>query len=298
MEEKGFNDKIENSILDIIDRSLEFHYVYGISMREWQPHNETTWRVLPYTTIVAKGNCMAEYTVEVRNKGVFYLKNNSVFVIPAGEEFKIELKEPALLGNAHINYTVLGQIDLLSFFQFPGPIEGRAAIRMIELMDELAECDRACGMENGDLYHLIHRKQLAFGLLEQLVQMSGQRMDINDKISDIKRIHDVIRFINEHMAEKISRKNLADIVHLSETRFHYVFKGIMGASPMDYLMMQRLQEAQKRLLVTNDAVGEIAKGVGIDDVSYFGKLFKRKFYVSPLRYRQMGLGRGENCSGK
>ena len=67
---------------------------------------------------------------------------------------------------------------------------------------------------------------------------------------------------------------------------------------MDYLMMQRLQEAQKRLLVTNDAVGEIAKGVGIDDVSYFGKLFKRKFYVSPLRYRQMGLGRGENCSGK
>ena len=53
MEEKGFNDKIENSILDIIDRSLEFHYVYGISMREWQPHNETTWRVLPYTPLFA-----------------------------------------------------------------------------------------------------------------------------------------------------------------------------------------------------------------------------------------------------
>lgn len=291
MKKKESFDRMENSILGIIDRSLEFHYVYGVSMCEWPPHTETSWRVLPYTTIVAKGNCMAEYTVEVRNKGVFSLKNNSVFVIPAGEGFKIVLKEQALLGNAHISYTVFGQIDLLSFFQFPTPIEGKAAIRMIELMNELAECDGAYGMETGDLYHLIHRKQLAFGLLEQLVQIADQRTDINEKLSDIKRIHDVIIFVNDHMAEKITRKDLADMVHLSETRFHYVFKEIMGTSPMDYLMMHRLQEAQKKLLVTNDTVGEIAQSVGIDDISYFGKLFKRKFHVSPLRYRQMGLGR-------
>ena len=107
------------------------------------------------------------------------------------------------------------------------------------------------------------------------------------KLLDLSKIQPVLNYINDHISEDIKRKVLADIAHLSETRFHYVFKDIMDMSPMDYLRTLRIQKAQQRLLTTNDSIAEIARDVGIENVFHFSKIFKNKFHMSPLHYRQL-----------
>jgi len=270
----------------LVDGSVKVQYIMGVAMREWEPHCETKWRVLPYTTIVTTGELDGAYQAEMKGKGIIRIPINSVFVIPPGKAFRMKLKETAYLGNAHIAFPVLGHIDILSFFDFPCLIQEPASLEIIRIVDELAICTQR-EERTLELTDMIHRKHLEFKLLELLIKQAGLNSDVGARLTDMHRMQTVLDYINDHMPEEMSRKNLADLVNLSETRFHYVFKKIMGTSPMNYLMMQRLQEAQKRLLVTDASVTEIAGAVGFTNVSYFSKLFKSKFHVSPLQYRQI-----------
>jgi len=229
------------------------------------------------------------YTAEMKGKGVVRIVPNSVFVIPAQETFKLELKESVPLGNAHIEFAVWGNIDILSFYDFPQLIKEPVSLDIIDIVNELAYTKKDLD-ESFEVCSMIHLKQLSYHLLELLLGQAKPRSDMSKRLSEMKRIQVVLDYMNEHMSEDLNRKVLADLVNLSETRFHYVFKEIMGTSPVNYLMMQRMREAQKRLLVTEDSVSEIAQKVGFDNLSYFSKMFKSKFHVSPLQYRKMRFG--------
>jgi AraC-like DNA-binding protein len=58
-----------------------------------------------------------------------------------------------------------------------------------------------------------------------------------------------------------------------------------GRSPKDWIIDVRLMEAQRLLRTTDGTVGEIAARVGFDDPSYFGRLFRRRFGMSPRAFR-------------
>ena len=63
------------------------------------------------------------------------------------------------------------------------------------------------------------------------------------------------------------------------------FKKVMGTSFIDYLNEYRLSMASRLLLTTSDNILEIAAECGYDNLSYFNRLFKKKFGVTPSAYR-------------
>ena len=54
---------------------------------------------------------------------------------------------------------------------------------------------------------------------------------------------------------------------------------------MGYLTEYRLEQASRLLIETNEKSYIIAKKVGYTDPNYFSYVFKRRFGVSPSRYR-------------
>lgn len=102
-------------------------------------------------------------------------------------------------------------------------------------------------------------------------------------------VHHAVTFIKAHYREKITVHTLARCANLSDSRFHAVFKREMGVSPMDYLHHYRLSLAADRLLSTSATVAETAFSVGINDVAYFCKLFKKVYNLSPTAYRKYYL---------
>ena len=61
----------------------------------------------------------------------------------------------------------------------------------------------------------------------------------------------------------------------------------MGKSPIRYLIELRMKDAGKRLLESEYPVCAIAQTVGYKDALYFSKEFKKRFGVSPSKYREM-----------
>ena len=57
-------------------------------------------------------------------------------------------------------------------------------------------------------------------------------------------------------------------------------------TPAQYISERRLELAGEQLLRKKVNIAEIAEKTGFSDVSYFCKVFKEKYGITPKQYRQ------------
>ena len=72
----------------------------------------------------------------------------------------------------------------------------------------------------------------------------------------------------------------------SESHFMKYFKQYAGMSFIQYLNDYRLTRAGEFLQNTEESVTQIALKCGFENLSYFNRLFRRKFGVTRGRYRE------------
>ena len=61
----------------------------------------------------------------------------------------------------------------------------------------------------------------------------------------------------------------------------------MGTSFIEYLNEYRLTMASRLLLSSDASILDIANEVGFDNLSYFNRLFKKRFLTTPSNYRKL-----------
>lgn len=110
------------------------------------------------------------------------------------------------------------------------------------------------------------------------------------QIVDDERIAKLIDYINLNVAKNISIEELADKACLTKSYLIRVFRNNLGITPLQYVIQKKIQYAQTMLLDSDMTVLEIAKAVGIPDVSYFIRLFKKNLGFTPQEYRQKLIG--------
>lgn len=100
------------------------------------------------------------------------------------------------------------------------------------------------------------------------------------------RLQTMLRYIEQHYPEKISLSDIADSASISRSEAIRCFQAGMHISPMACVNDYRLSRARELLLCTNDSVTEIALSVGLENCSYFDRLFLRKYGTSPRAMRR------------
>lgn len=75
-------------------------------------------------------------------------------------------------------------------------------------------------------------------------------------------------------------------LHVTSTHFRRIFKEITGLPPQQFLLHSRLNKAAELLKSTRASVKEIAAQSGWDNMFYFSRLFRQKYYISPVQYRR------------
>lgn len=99
-------------------------------------------------------------------------------------------------------------------------------------------------------------------------------------------VQTVINHINLNVAEPHTLKSLAALCHISPSYLSALFKQETGSTLIDYINNQRVKRAAHLLASTNRSIADIAEEMGILDVNYFAKVFKRIYGVTPTRYRR------------
>ncbi len=90
---------------------------------------------------------------------------------------------------------------------------------------------------------------------------------------------------NNYTDEGLSLDRICKVLGVSNSYFSTVFKKKTGKSFIGYLTDYRMDQASRLLIETNNKSYIIAKQVGYADSNYFSYVFKRRFGVSPSRYR-------------
>lgn len=84
----------------------------------------------------------------------------------------------------------------------------------------------------------------------------------------------------------LSLEEYAKLCHRSLSTFKREFQAHYKESPGKWLLQRRLDHSSKLLLNSQLNVTEVALESGFEDVSHFSRVFKERFGVSPLAYRQ------------
>ena len=71
----------------------------------------------------------------------------------------------------------------------------------------------------------------------------------------------------------------------SDKYFRERFRELFGSTPTQYLIGLRLNEAARLLSSGTHNVKQAAEAVGISDIYYFSRLFKKRFLCPPSNFR-------------
>ncbi|WP_317854808.1 response regulator [Chakrabartyella piscis] len=94
------------------------------------------------------------------------------------------------------------------------------------------------------------------------------------------------RYIGENYTNsELSLEMLCGHLHMSTPYFSTIFKREVGESYSSYLTGIRLERAVELLQQTDDKTYVIAAKVGYDEANYFSYVFKKRYGVSPNKFR-------------
>lgn len=95
------------------------------------------------------------------------------------------------------------------------------------------------------------------------------------------------RIISERYSDSsLSVEQVCDHLHVSQSHFSTVFKQKTGTSFIQYLTEVRMNQAAELLKTTDEKTYMIANNVGYEDPNYFSYVFKKRFGISPTKYRK------------
>ena len=139
------------------------------------------------------------------------------------------------------------------------------------LYDKVPELDKATLMK--------WMKKAAVAISEKL--KSARNNTSRRLITDAKNV-----VAERYMEPDFSLDTVCSVLGVSNSYFSTIFKKETGKSFITYLTDYRMDVAVRLIVETNDKSYEIGEKVGYLDANYFSYVFKKKFGVSPSKYRK------------
>ena len=113
--------------------------------------------------------------------------------------------------------------------------------------------------------------------------VSGKNQDTDSASEKLKTVLD---YIHLHYADALSIKELAAQCYFSEYYFMRFFKKHMHMTVIEYLNNLRMEKAVELFEQGYTSIIEVSMSVGFHSLSYFHKVFREKFSMTPKQFLQ------------
>ncbi len=194
-----------------------------------------------------------------------------------------------------------------------------AAIAYAELKLDAAVLAGLAGDDAGLRPRMHHRDPLLHGLVQRLAQLSARQDELSCLLRDSlaatltlhllhehqhaaparaervpalspvqqRRLED---YIQAHLDQRLSLRELAQVAQLGEHHFIAAFRRSFDATPMQYVIAQRLALARSLLTSTRQDITAIALLAGFSSHSHLSASFRQHYGQTPRQYRAQAKG--------
>lgn len=134
------------------------------------------------------------------------------------------------------------------------------------------------------IYENTTTELLCSNLLNSLVTKTLTLSDENSK-SKYKNIVQIKKYIDENFQNQLTLDMIAEAFFVSKYHMSREFKKKYGITINNYITNKKTTLAKELLRFTDKSINEISILCGINDNSYFNKVFKKVEKLSPSEYR-------------
>jgi LacI family transcriptional regulator len=101
-----------------------------------------------------------------------------------------------------------------------------------------------------------------------------------------RELADVLKYIREHVREKINVNEIVKISAMSRHVLYRKFRNALSRSPHEEIVRVRMNEMANMLITSRLSISEIAYRMGEQDDKHISRCFRRVMGMSPAMYRK------------
>lgn len=211
----------------------------------------------------------------------FDLFPGSMYLIPANSQGRYWCEDRMDLYWVHFKARILGGLELFDFFRFPYEIkvpkeEGKGIGVQWKKMVEKLPSEEISDVAERDVI-------MRTFLLRFLKKVDFSAHD--EKLKYLQRFAPALSYIEKNISREIMIGDLAASVNLQTNYFTNLFTRNFGTSPVNYINLQRIKQAQHLLQTGNMQIKEISSACGFSNQFYFSKVFREITGLSPVKFR-------------
>lgn len=121
-----------------------------------------------------------------------------------------------------------------------------------------------------------------------MIQARRGALAVSERTEE-EQVQATVAFMKAHLTRPVFLSELANVAHMSISRYEVAFVKRMGCPPITYFNRMRVQQACRLLDETERPVKVIAGELGFEDPYYFSRLFKKVTGIAPVAFRKHEL---------
>lgn len=154
------------------------------------------------------------------------------------------------------------------------------------LLDDIAKYD------DKKLIRKFYLESVALQIfVNQLLQFEDDLLKDSEssllRINELNSIEEISHHIKNNLTGDLSIDNISRKTGLNPNKLQLGFKYIHGTTVNEYITGIRLDRAQELLQNPDLNVSDVVVQVGFESKSYFSKIFKKRFNLTPSAYKQL-----------
>ncbi len=227
---------------------------------------------------------------------VFTVRAGDAFFINAGALHEERSAEGCVLSPVVFHPRLVGgSIDSVFWQSFVQPLLGDRCFKAIHfdralpwhdaVIQSIHDAWHACVNEPPG-YPLAVRESLSKVVFQIAQYRSANIQTPSEKLlRDAARIKCMLQYIQEHLSEPLTIRQIAHSANISESECLRCFRATIGTTPIQYVKRFRVHRAAHLLTSTDEKIVQIGMQCGFQEMSYFSKIFRELQGCTPTEYR-------------
>jgi AraC family transcriptional activator of pobA len=225
---------------------------------------------------------------------LYTIHENEMLIVPAGQIFSFEQYDTSKFNKGYLcnfNDKMLagkigtGQLhkefEFLKIWGHPClSLKGETSRFIRQLLERLYTAFSQEGAGN-----LLILQSYLIALLCEMKE-AYHPLQVNQPSAGLILANKFRELLSKHITTKHQVSDYAQLLHVTPNHLNKSVKAVTSRSPTKWIDETLLLEAKVLLAQTQLSAGDIASSIGIDDQSYFSRLFKKYEGMTPLEYRK------------
>ena len=170
------------------------------------------------------------------------------------------------------------KLDIDNYILIPCKEEGK---KVYEIFSSIVE-----EFSSDDLYARTLADSMASYFIIKLLRLLKGKIEIVHDVNINRQVDYIKSYIDGNYSTDIKLEELSSLAYMN--KFHLIaeFKQAYRVTPIEYLILKRVEVSKGLLISTNHSMETIAHIVGFNSQSYFNQVFRKKVGFTPSQFRK------------